>query len=107
MSPPQFGVTLDLRIDMRAIDAGGRRTPIGDGYRPLCIIDGPDGQITVGLCELRLDDSLSPGESGIGRLSIDVFHTDRIRALLRVGSSFQLAEGDRVVATAWVLEISQ
>jgi hypothetical protein len=45
---------------------------------------------------------ISPGESGVGRLSFDVAVSDTVRALLRVGSTFDLAEGHTVVATAEV-----
>lgn len=102
MSQPRFGVTLDLHLYVRATDAGGRSRPIVDGYRPLCIVGSLDGETVVGLCELHLDNPISPGESGVGRLSFDVAVSDTVRALLRVGSTFDLAEGHTVVATAEV-----
>ena len=102
MSPPQFGVTLDIRLDVRATDAGGPSRPIRDGYRPLCVIGGPHGETLIGLCELRLNDPIAPGESGIGRLSFDASVLDRVLALVHVGSTFELAEGRTVVAAAQV-----
>ena len=102
MSQPRFGVTLDLHLDVRATDAGGRTLPIFDGYRHLCIVDSLDGETVVGLCELHLDNPISPGESGVGRLSFDVAVSETVRALLRVGSTFDLAEGRTVVAAAEV-----
>jgi hypothetical protein len=105
MPQPRIGVTLDLHLDVRTTKAGGRKTPIVDGYRPLCIIDGPNGETIVGLCELRLDKPISPGESGVGRLSFDVAVSDDIRTLLRVGSTFEMAEGRTPIATAEVRRI--
>jgi translation elongation factor EF-Tu-like GTPase len=102
MSQPRFGVTLDIHLDVRATDAGGRSLPIVDGYRPLCIVGSPDGETVVGLCELHLDNPISPGESGVGRLSFDLAVSESVRALLNVGSTFALAEGRRVVAAAEV-----
>jgi translation elongation factor EF-Tu-like GTPase len=102
MSQPRFGVTFDLHLYVRATDAGGRSRPIVDGYRPLCIVGSLDGETVVGLCELHLDNPISPGESGVGRLSFDVAVSDTVRALLRVGSTFDLAEGQTVVAAAEV-----
>jgi hypothetical protein len=102
MSQPRFGVTLDVHLDVRATDTGGRSRPIVDGYRPLCIVGSLDGETVVGLCELHLDNPISPGESGVGRLSFDMAVSDTVRALLRVGSTFDLAEGQTVVAAAEV-----
>jgi hypothetical protein len=100
--PPTFGVTLDLQIDVRSTAAGGRSQAIVSGYRPLCAIGGPDGETTIGLCELQLDHPIAPGTSGIGRLSFDVAVSDEVRALLQVGSTFALVEGRHAVADAEV-----
>jgi hypothetical protein len=97
MSQPEFGVTLDLLLDARP-NHGGRSRPIVDDFRPLCIIDGRNGESTIGLCELHLDAPISPGESGVGRLSFDVTVSEDVRELLRVGSVFDLAEGRRRIA---------
>jgi hypothetical protein len=102
VSPPQLGVTVHLSLDVRATEAGGRSRPIRDGYRPLCIIEGPDGETTIGLCELRLSEPIAPGNSGPGHLAFDLAVSDRVRGLLQVGSHFNLAEGGTVVATAEV-----
>src|SRR6266436_5150375 len=95
-------MTLDLHLDVRATDAGGRSRPIVDGFRPLCIVGSLAGETVVGLCELHLDNPISPGESGVGRLSFDVAVSETVRALLKVGSTFTLAEGRIVVAAAEV-----
>lgn len=107
MPQPDFGVTLDLGIEMRATEADGRSRPIVNGSRPLCVIDGPAGQTTIGLCEIRLDRPIAPGESGNGRLSFDVAVSEEIRALLHVGSRFVLADGPRQIADAEVRAISR
>jgi len=106
MPQRDFGLTLDLRIAMRATDAGGRARPIDSGSRPLCVIDGPAGQTMIGLCEIDLDRPIAPGESGLCRLWFDVAVSDEIRALLQVGSRFSLADGTRPFADAEVRAIS-
>jgi len=107
MPLPRVGVTLDLHIDMRSTAAGGRQSPIADGYRPVCVIDGPNGEAMIGLCELQLNHPVSPGNSGIGRLSFDISVSEQIRGLLHVGSRFALAEGPRRIAEAEVRGISR
>jgi hypothetical protein len=102
MSQPRFGVTLDVHLDVRATDTGGRSRPIVDGYRPLCIVGSLAVETVVGLCELHLDNPISPGESGVGRHSDDAAVADTVRALLRVRSTFDWAEGQTVVAAAEV-----
>jgi hypothetical protein len=102
---PTFGVTLELRLDARSPAAGGRSRAIESGYRPVCAIDGPDGETFIGLCELQLDHPIAPGTSGVGRLSFDGAVAEEVRALLQVGSQFALAEGRRRIAEAEVLGI--
>jgi hypothetical protein len=102
MAPRNVGVTLDLRLEVLATAAGGRSRPIVTGSRPLCILDGPAGQTVIGLCELRLERPIAPGESGIGRLSFAIDVSDEIWARLPVGSRFTLAEGPWPIAAAEV-----
>jgi len=103
MSGPTFGLTLDVSVDLLPTDGGGRIQPIASGYRPLCVIAAPDGdERIIGLCELRLDDPIAPGKSGGGRLRFDVAVSDDVRALLRVGSRFDLAEGAKRIGSAEV-----
>jgi hypothetical protein len=101
--PPTFGFSIQVHIDLlRPID-GGRSTSITSGYRPLCIFDKADGVRTIiGLCELDLDGELAPGESRQGRLSFDVAVSEEVRALVRVGSKFGLAEGPHRIGSAEV-----
>jgi hypothetical protein len=68
----------------------------------LCLIDGPEGETTIGLCELQLDQPISPGGSGIGRLSFDAAVSETVRARIRVGSTFELADGLKRFASAEV-----
>jgi hypothetical protein len=97
------GISLDVHLDLLPSNAGGRSHPIATGYRPLCVIKGPGGDERIfGLCELQLDGQLAPGDSGEGRLSFDISVSDEVRALLRVGSRFLLAEGARQIGSAEV-----
>jgi hypothetical protein len=100
---PEFGLSLDVRVELLPPGAGGRSTPIASGYRPLCLIGSPgtDEQV-FGLCELVLAEPLAPGNSGDGHLSFDTAISDDVRPLLRVGSRFDLAEGLRRVGSVQV-----
>jgi translation elongation factor EF-Tu-like GTPase len=103
MTPPAIGVTLIIRIDLFTPDRGGRATPIRSGYRPLCVVNQPDGgEVVIGLCELQLSEQLRPGDSGEGRLSFSVEVSQEVRSLLGVGSRFTLAEGRRPIGSAEV-----
>jgi len=107
MERPNFGLTLAVRIDLLATAQGGRIRPVGSGYRPICLIpvtDGPDAM--VGLCELSLDNPLTPGEIGPGRLKFDRAVSELVRSLVRVGSQFALAEGNHPIGHAEVREIT-
>ena len=107
MDPPEFGVTLAVHVDLLATAQGGLLNPVGNGYRPICLIpvtDGPDA--IVGMCELSLDDPLFPGGSDAGRLKFDATVTERIRSLVSVGSRSALAEGNHPIGYAEVRAIS-
>ena len=108
MDRPDFGVELAVRIDLLTTAQGGRIHPIGSGYRPICLIpvtDGPDAM--VGMCELSLDNPLTPGETGVGRLKFHRAVSELVRSLVRVGSRFALAEGNHPIGQAEVREITQ
>jgi hypothetical protein len=99
MASRKFGVTLAVSVEMLPTERGGRAHPIESGYRPICVVAGPDGEeVLIGLCE----GEFHQGTSGEGRLRFDVAVTELVRSLLTVGSVFTLAEGHRRVATAVV-----
>jgi hypothetical protein len=107
MDRPDFGVALTVRIDLLTAAEGGRTQPVRSGYRPICLIpvtDGPDEM--VGMCELSLDNPLTPGETGAGRLKFHGTVSERVRSLVRVGSRFALAEGNHRIGHAEVLAIT-
>jgi hypothetical protein len=99
---PTFGITLDLHLNVQSTSRGGRSRQIESGYRPVCLIEGPEGETQIGLCELVLDHPIAPGTSGNGRLAFDIAVAEEVRALVRVGSTFALMEGRNHVATAEV-----
>jgi translation elongation factor EF-Tu-like GTPase len=106
MDRPEFGLTLTVRIDLLTTAQGGRTHPVRSGYRPICLIpvtDGPD--VMVGMCELSLDNPLTPGETGVGRLKFARAVSELVRSLVRVGSRFALAEGNHPIGHAEVREI--
>ena len=101
---PGFDFALRVQVHVVPASAGGRHTPIKDGYRPICVIDIGGKATNVGLCELVLEHELVPGSTGEGVLQ---FHKDVASYLsgLRTGSRIALAEGPRVMASAEVIEI--
>jgi hypothetical protein len=102
----RFRLSVDVRVDLLPTKAGGRSQPIVSGYRPLCILEGADGEErSFGLCELQLADSLAPGDSDDGRLSFDIAVSDEVRALLGVGNRLTLAEGAKRIGSAEVRAI--
>jgi translation elongation factor EF-Tu-like GTPase len=103
MSRPEFGLSLDVRVDLWPSEAGGRSTPIESGYRPICVIKGADaGERSFGLCELVLADPLAPGNSADGHLLFDIAFSNDVRALVHIGSRFDIAEGTRRVGSVLV-----
>lgn len=57
------------------------------------------------MCELELSNELPPGSSGIGVLRFAPSVSEAVKAIITLGSSFDLAEGNRVIGSAHVLEI--
>jgi hypothetical protein len=106
MSRPEFGLSLDVRVDLWPSEAGGRSAPIESGYRPLCVIKGADaGERTFGLCELVLADPLAPGNSADGHLLFDIAVSDAVRSVLVIGSRFDVVEGTRRIGSVQVRAI--
>jgi translation elongation factor EF-Tu-like GTPase len=102
-----IGVTLRADIRLSSPDQGGRTKPVLSGYRPLCIARRDDGtEEVVGLCQLEIADELLPGTSGEGKLLFAPAVSDAVKSLLKVGSEFSLAEGKRIVGSAWVIEVA-
>ena len=90
-----------IRANLRLlpIGAGGRVSPIKSGYRSLVHFDDIDTDFGF---ELALDaESLSPGESGNGRLTF--WAVEELPELV-AGQSFELREGKHVVGQGTVLE---
>jgi hypothetical protein len=105
MSRPPFALRLRVEIRLASTDEGGRKGPIADGYRPLCVIeDAKLGRTVIGMCELELARELSPGDVGEGVLGFAAVVADLVKSVLSTGSIFTLAEGNHDVATATVLE---
>jgi translation elongation factor EF-Tu-like GTPase len=106
-SEPAFGATIDITFRLLSTQEGGRRGYVADGYRPLCLVRTEVGdERLIGMCQLDLTRHVEPGESGAGRLRFDVSVSPLVRALLKVGTEFSLAEGRHVVASARVVEVS-
>ena len=92
-----------VQLHVRTAEEGGRHGPIATGYRAGCWIEpidpdigGNDGIITVEGADL-----IAPGSDGIA--SMHFLHPELVQHKLRPGSSFDIREGRRVVATAVVL----
>jgi len=106
MNREDIGVTVRLHIAPASPADGGRTQSIVDGYRPLCIVRRPDGkEVLIGLCQLRLNSPIQPGESGEGMLNFAHAVTDAVKSNLHVGSEFDIAEGRHVVGVAQVMAI--
>jgi hypothetical protein len=105
MTAVPYGVALVIEFRLLAHDEGGRSTPVMSGLRPLCRFIDPDGQvITVGMCQLELHDvdRVAPGASGSASLVCAPDVSELVRRLARVGTEFELAEGNTVIGRALV-----
>jgi hypothetical protein len=102
----ETGLTLRVEIHLLAPGQGGRQTPIRAGDRPLCVVAAEDGaEITVGLCQLAMSGALAPGARGEADLMFAPDVSDRMRSLVAIGLSFDLAEGPHVIGRATVQAI--
>jgi translation elongation factor EF-Tu-like GTPase len=103
MAGPDFGVILTIDVHLLATEDGGRRTAIGRGYRPLCVMRSRDGSETlVGLCELDPANDIAPGDDGEAKLRFLRDVADLVLSLGHPGFQFSLAEGLKVVGVAAV-----
>lgn len=103
---PDIGVSLTVRVRLLDAEQGGVLLSLVSGYRPLCIVpDAEHGPVTIGLCQLTLDQPLLPGRCGTGRLAFDRAVEAQVRTLLPLGTRFSLAEGSHLIATAKVVHV--
>jgi hypothetical protein len=100
---PEIGVVATIKFRLFAVGEGGRQTPVDDGYRPLVKTCDRDDETVIGLCVLRLNGPVAPGEDGFGRLAFSALVTPAVHEHLRVGSCLYLAEGTRSIGTGEVL----
>lgn len=114
--PPGDHFRLVALLRLRGADEGGRQTPVASGYRPDCWFGGVSerGERHLTGCVLFI----RPGEDAFerdgalwvppgGRCVADVLarYPFRVRDLARVGGSFDVHEGSRVVATGTINSI--
>lgn len=105
---PASDIGLRLNVAIRLLDAGdgGRTQPVVSGYRPLCVVESREGgEVVIGLAELQLASEVAPGTSGEGVLQFSSDVADLAVSLLSVGTKFALAEGQRRVGEATVLDV--
>ncbi|HTZ87367.1 MAG TPA: hypothetical protein VMB05_11935 [Solirubrobacteraceae bacterium] len=98
-------IELSLRVMATLIETekGGRQGPISaSSYRPWCRVRDRDGsEVLIGMCEMRFDGVVAPGETSEGEL---VFaEAEPATRLLPVGTKFEFIEGLRSVASCEVL----
>ncbi len=86
-------------------DEGGRKSGIFSGYHPGVYWDGleemggNDGQLI-----LEGKDKCLPGEECIGR--IEFYHREFLPRSLKVGTTFTMREGGRIVGRGEVMAVS-
>ena len=102
-----IGLKLRIRLQLVRHDEGGRRGPVGSGYRPWLLIQTPNGAQTFGMCEFEFDEPIAPGSGGEGNLSFERRVADLVRPFLSAGTEFAVLEGARVVGTARVISIDE
>jgi hypothetical protein len=101
-----MGLTLRVEIHLLTAAEGGRTTPVGGGYRPLCVVGAEgDAKTIIGLCQLEMNGELAPGGTGQADLVFAAEVSDLTRSLLAIGSTFGLAEGPYVIGEATVRAI--
>jgi len=96
----------DLDVTVR-VHAGGRRTLIRSGYRPVTVVEAEGKKTSIGLGELLLEAPIQPGSSGEGVLRFHREVSDLVKSLVRPGSQIFFVEGKNVVASVEVMDIKQ
>jgi hypothetical protein len=99
-------VVLRIELELVSADRGGRRRPLGDGYRASLSFGRRrrDVEPVVHDAVLVLEDvtELAPGGRAIARAW--VVSPDELPRSLGEGSVFTLLEGDRIVGRAQLIE---
>ena len=85
---------IEAKVYALSISEGGRLNPLLSGYRP-CHDFGKNGELNDGMHEYPDGGTIRMGESG--RAFIWLLSPDRNEALLRVGDTFTVQEGSRVI----------
>jgi translation elongation factor EF-Tu-like GTPase len=85
------------RVALRSTAAGGREGPINTGYRALVVIDGFNSDAILTLTNGR--EGLPGGEAEI---ELSFLFPEYFGARLRVGATFEMREGARVIGTGTI-----
>jgi len=92
----------DVEVELRFVptEQGGRRTPVASGYRPQFYRDGVNFDAVhtyIGV------EQVFPGQTV--RAFLSFIHPDLQVGHLHPGTEFEIREGQRVVATGYVIRI--
>jgi translation elongation factor EF-Tu-like GTPase len=102
MTPPSLHVR--ARVTLVPTEAGGRKGPFSDGYRPNHNFDRPGNTRThIGVVRLSPGDLAYPGQTK--EVSITFVNAPGLSQLLVSGRTWRIQEGNRLIATAEVLEL--
>lgn len=91
-----------VRIRMKSMQEGGRRCPFTEGYCPHFVISGCD--TWYGVRASQCPGPVGPGDE-VEVVFAFMYHPNLDYNILKVGTSFEMMEGPKVVATGVILEL--
>ena len=91
---------VEAEMTFRHTEDGGRETPVKSGYRPQFFFQGEDHDAVHPYVDVE---SVSPGETVKAHLHF--LHPELLQNRLRSGDSFEIREGNRVVALGRITQL--
>ena len=91
-----------VRIKMKPESEGGRHGPFTDGYRPHFVV--PGHEVWLGVRASQCPGPICPGQETDAVFAL-MYHPSVDYSILKVGTSFDMMEGPRIIATGVILEL--
>jgi hypothetical protein len=105
-----FGLLVSAELSLLPAAAGGLKSPITSGYRPICRFSKVDGGMQlVGMCQLEVVDrgSVEPGQSAMIVLRFAPSVTQLVKTLAIIGADVTLQDGTTAIGKARITAFSE